>query len=169
MAVSFLRPQSITVAPIHVAFSARFLSYTQSQSGRIAAARFLVKCGCDVDLLDNTGQSPLKIAQQCKNSDLLHALEWKGISKEAKTIRSAYKDLQTANDSTHSYEPNLQPPLFTTHRGIKHSHAIEQRNLSSVVNALIFGAIVLILWLLTLIVPFYVWLVITCVAIMYHR
>ena len=25
------------------------------QSGRVAAARFLVKCGCDVDLIDTTG------------------------------------------------------------------------------------------------------------------
>lgn len=113
--------------------------------------------------------SPLKIAQQSKNRDLLRALEWRGISKEAKTIRSAYKEIHAANDSTHSYEPNLAPPLFSTHGNVKASHAIEQRNLSGVGNSLIFGAIVLVLWLLTLVVPFYVWLFITCAAIMFHR
>ena len=144
-----------------------FTHYNYQQSGRVSAARFLVKCGCDVDLADTTGLSPLKIAAQSKNSELVAALDWRSLPKEMRAIRDAYKD--AVHDSTHSYDPALSPPLVVTISGRKASHAIELRNRSSVTNTVVFGVLVLLMWVLTLVVPFWVWAIIVACAILYHR
>jgi len=173
------------------------------KSGRVAAARFLVKCGCDVDLIDTTGQSPLKIARESRHTDMLRALDATSLSKDQLTLRASYQDLQAAihdttvaetqdvnmhlssnisasqrsglsmhSHSNHSNSHNnglISPPLCVISNNKRLSHAIEQRNRSSNANIAVFGTIVLFLWILTLLVPFYAWLFIVFSAALYHR
>jgi hypothetical protein len=49
------------------------------------------------------------------------------------------------------------------------SHAVERKNHSSLRNALLFGLIVFVFWILTLVVPFYAWALIVFAALLYHR
>jgi hypothetical protein len=55
------------------------------------------------------------------------------------------------------------PPL------LQMSHAVERKNHSSLRNALLFGLIVFVFWILTLVVPFYAWALIVFAALLYHR
>jgi hypothetical protein len=126
-----------------------------------------VKCGCDIELTDTTGQSPIKLAQLSKSQEMLSALNWRTLPKEYHTIRNTYRD--SIHDSTHSYDPSHTPPLFAMIGGRKVSHAIERRNRSSVVNVMIFALIVLVLWILTLVVPFWVWAFVISSSLLYHR
>lgn len=80
-------------------------------------ARYLMKCGSNAELIDTTGQSPLKIAQGSGNRDMIAALSLKSLPKETHIIRTAYKD--AIHDSTHSADASLSPPLFATINGRK--------------------------------------------------
>jgi hypothetical protein len=62
------------------------------------------------------------------------------------------------------YHRNMPtPPL------LQMSHAVERKNHSSLRNALLFGLIVFVFWILTLVVPFYAWALIVFAALLYHR
>jgi hypothetical protein len=81
-------------------------------------ARFLVKCGCDAELQDTTGQSPLKLAQSSGNRDMVKALSVRSLPRETHIIRTAYRE--AIYDSTHSMgDHTLSPPLFVTVNGRK--------------------------------------------------
>ncbi len=82
--------------------------------------------------------------------------------------------LSMHSHSNHSHGNNnnnglISPPLCVISNNKRLSHAIEQRNRSSNANIAVFGTIVLFLWILTLLVPFYAWLFIVFSAALYHR
>lgn len=114
---------------------------------------------------------------------MLQALNQHTLTKDQATLRSSYTDLQTAildtttpndgngngNGGNNAHTDFISPPLCVISNNKRLSHAIEQRNRSSSGNIALFGAIVLFLWLLTLLVPFYAWLFIVFSAGLYHR
>jgi hypothetical protein len=63
----------------------------------------------------------------------------------------------------HHHHNMPTPPL------LQMSHAVERKNHSSLRNALLFGLIVFVFWILTLVVPFYAWALIVFAALLYHR
>ena len=141
-----------------------------SQSKRVAATRFLVKCGCDVDLLDTIEQSPRKMAHQSGKRALIAAINLhRKVNREESRVHSAYTGVQSGAGSDSPHNGMTSTPLYALKGTKKVSNAIESRNRSHLSIVVIYGALVLILWLLTLCVPFYAWLFILFSAGLTHR
>lgn len=99
-----------------------------------------------------------------------------GNNMSSNVSASQRSGLSMHSHSNHSHHNNnnnnnglISPPLCVISNNKRLSHAIEQRNRSSNANIAVFGTIVLFLWILTLLVPFYAWLFIVFSAALYHR
>jgi hypothetical protein len=111
------------------------------KSNRVDAVRFLVMCGCDPFQQDIDQRSPMSIARSAEFNEIVKVL---ALSASQHLLSSS-----TVFDSAR---------LCTGVGAEKFSHAVFHHNKSDLLMTSIFCCFFLVIWLLTIFVPFYVWI-----------
>jgi ankyrin repeat protein len=121
--------------------------YWAVKANRVEAARFLVLCGCDPLMVDTLNQSPMSIAKSNGFEEMVSVL-----SIEAPLV----VNMGEASKSIQCLDPSKMPILSTKSGSQVRSHAIYQHNVSNGATAVGYFMLVIILWLSTVFLPFYV-------------
>lgn len=133
--------------------------YWAVKSNRIEAARFLVMCGCDPHSRDGNGKTVMDLALKSGNRDMLKALSVFRASTRLVPHMGPY-------DATFA-APNTTPAVLSTTTNCggclgctktKSSFAIYHHNPSRFSHVLLYAVIVFVMWMSSLVVPFYGWI-----------
>lgn len=154
------------ISPMRCDSKNRSPLYWAVKAGRVSAARYLVKCGCNPDYADSEGISPRALARSRGNPELLIALR----SYRRNVDVPHYTIADDTNDTVQSVDPFKAPKPFSVDiYGKKHSHAIFNHCNPSIRVSLFFGTLVLLVWILAALVPFYAWIALLVIAVYAYR
>lgn len=128
------------------------------RNNRLSAARFLVLCGCSPYDVDVNQQSPMQLAINNGNKELVGILK---LYDKSSTRLSE----QNSNNVVIT-DPSKSPSLFRIvgKKLNKRSHAIYRINTSEIGMALLFSVLVISLWLLCVVMPFYAWVILIAIT-----
>ncbi len=132
------------------------------RSSRVAATRFLVRCGCDPHQADRSGQTPWEVARKAGNWELLEALN---VFNSRTAIRSV---LLSGDDDT----PGIESTWLVARgrlSGPQRSLAIYRHCPSRMSYVLLYGLAVFAVWMLSLVIPFYIWILSTGTVLLLFR
>lgn len=136
------------------------------RSSRVTAARFLVRCGCDPHQADRCGQTPWEIARKAGNWELLEALTV--FSSDITTVSAPL----SGDEESFPDKPDIQP-IWLVGRGAlpgpQRSLAIYRHCPSRLSYVLLYGAVVFVVWMLSLVIPFYIWILCTGTMLLTFR
>lgn len=161
------------ISPMRTDPSQRSSLFWAVKAGNVSAARYLVLCGCDPAEVDANGQSPMDVATSCNNAELVAALKVAPSSRgycgdkapSASAAGGADSAVRQTAVARSDEEAPGSPVLFVTSSGNKKvSHAIHNQCKSRLWVALLYGFIVLALWVAAVSIPFYEWILIIAVA-----
>jgi hypothetical protein len=134
------------------------------RSGRVEATRFLVRCGCDPHCIDRAGESPYSLGRKSNNSELISALNTVSFN---------------ASNGFPSIETDIHKPVVvptwlaggykSEASGPARSLAIYRHHPSRLSHVLIYGTVVFIIWMLSLVIPFYIWILSTGTGLLVFR
>lgn len=137
--------------PLRVDGLNRTALYWAVKSNRLEVIRFLLKVGCNPMQKDFKDQTPMTLA--VKNDH-----------QEAHAMMKAFTYLKAFD-----YLNPITPKLYSESNGLKQSHAIYLHNTSSLFMACSYGVIFFVFWVLTAVIPWYVWCVLFGATIYAYR
>lgn len=135
--------------------------YWAVKANRVAAARFLLLCGCNPLQVDGMNQTPLSIAKTNGNRKMIEAVSIRG-SNYGKVYEQDSTSIQWK-------DPFRTPPLAVERWKKKLSHAIYQHNHTNRLMSLLFAVIFFAMWILTVFMPWYAWLLVLGLAYYFYK
>lgn len=130
--LSPLRLDRANRSPLHFAVAKR----------RVAAARFLVSCGCDPHACDAEGVSAMSLAHSSGFHDIVGALS-----------------VRTGRGGDHKAHAGAHLTLYSpSTSGSPRSHAIYRRNYPRIRYVVAHLLVFLLLWMLTIAIPSILWI-----------